>query len=93
MNCHVIHENTALLHHLFDVPQAQRVNHIPVHEGEHHLKRVMPPFEDLAQSAVDQTLTEIEHGRGCRLCLMKQNRHSHLDQLSPLEFEQLRTES
>ena len=73
MNRHVIDENTALLHHLLDVPQAQRVRHIPAHAGEHHLKRVVQPFEDLAQGAVDQTLAEIEHGRDCRLCVSQQN--------------------
>lgn len=74
MNRDVIHENATLLHHLLDVAQAQRVSHIPTHAGEHHLKRIVQPFEDLAQGAVDQSLPEIKHGPDCRLRLSQQNR-------------------
>ena len=63
MNCHVIHENSAFLHHLFDVPKVQRVRYIPAHAGEHDLKRVVKPFKDPAQGAVDEALAEIKHGR------------------------------
>jgi hypothetical protein len=63
MNCHVIHEDSAFLHHLFDLPKAQRVRYIPAHAGEHNLKRVVQPFEDLAQGAVGEALAEIKNGR------------------------------
>ena len=76
MNCHVIHENTALLHHLLYVAQAQRVGDIPAHTGQHHFKWVVQPFEHLAQCAADQTLAEIKHGRDCRLCLLQHNRQA-----------------
>ncbi len=62
MNRDVIHENTALLHHLLDMAKAQRVNHTPAHAGQHHLKRVVQPVEHLVQGAVDQTLVKIKHG-------------------------------
>jgi hypothetical protein len=29
----VMNENTALLHHFLNMPQAQRVNHVPAHSG------------------------------------------------------------
>jgi transposase InsO family protein len=74
MNREVIHENAPLLHHLLDVAQAQRISRIPTHAGEHHLKLIVQPFEDLAQGAVDQTLAEIKHGPDCRLWLSQQNR-------------------
>ena len=61
MNRHVIYENTALLHHFLDVPKAQRVRYIPLHAGEHDLKRIVQSFDDLTQGAVDEALAEIEH--------------------------------
>ena len=76
MNCHVVYENSALLHHLFDVPKAQRVRYVPAHASEHDLQRVVQPFEDLAQGAVDEALAEIEHGSDCRLRLLQQNQNS-----------------
>ncbi len=74
MHRDVIHENTALLHHLLKVAQAQGIGHVPAHAGQHHPKRVVKPFENIAQPAVDQTVAEIKHGRDCRLCLTQQNR-------------------
>src|ERR1035437_6409295 len=70
---HIVQVDGALLHHLLDVAKAQRVSHIPAHAGEHNLKPIVQPFEDLAQAAVDQTLAEIKHGPDCRLCLLQQN--------------------
>ena len=78
MNCHVIHENTTLLHHVFDVPKAQRVSYVLAHASEHDLKRVVQPFEVFAQGAVDEALAEIEHGQDCRLRLLQQNQNSGL---------------
>src|SRR5450830_1417639 len=63
----VVNENTALLHHFLHMSQAQRVGHVPSNAGQHHLQRVVKPFEHLAQGAVDQTFTKIKHGRDCRL--------------------------
>ena len=74
----VINEYTAILHHLLDVAQAQRVGHVPAHAGQHYFKSVVQPFESLAPCAVDQTLAEIEHGPDCRLCLMQHNRPKSL---------------
>jgi len=77
MHCGVVHENTALLHHLLNVAQAQRVGHVPAYAGQHDLQRIVQPFEDLAQGAIDQTFAEIKHGQDCRLCLLRQNRFAN----------------
>lgn len=53
VHCGVVHENTALLHHFFNVTQTQRIGHIPAHACEHHFQGIVEPFEDLAQGAVD----------------------------------------
>ncbi len=74
MNRDMVHQYTALLHHVLDVAQAQRVSDIPAHAGEHHLQRIVQPFEDRVQGAVDQALAEIEHGSDCRVHLSQQNR-------------------
>ena len=69
----VINEYTALLHHFLDVAQAQWVGHIPAHAGQHVFQRLVKPLGDLGQCSVDQLLAGIEHGRDCRLCLLRQN--------------------
>ena len=71
----VANDYTALLHHFFDMAQAQWVRHVPANAGQRDFQRVVKPLEDLVQGAVDQLLAEIKHGRDCRLCLMRQNRH------------------
>ena len=73
MNRNVVHEYTALLHHLLDVAQAQLVRRILAHADEHHLKRIVQPFQNLAKCAADQTLAEIKHGADCRLGLLQHN--------------------
>jgi hypothetical protein len=37
----VIDDYAALVHHLFDVPQALRITHIPARSGQLDLERVM----------------------------------------------------
>jgi hypothetical protein len=59
----VINEDTALLHHFLDMAKAQRVSHIPAHAGEHDFQQVVQPFEDLAQSAVNQLLRKSSMAR------------------------------
>ena len=73
MNCDEVHEYTALLHHFFYVAKAQRVGHIPTHEGQHNLKRLMQPLETLAKGAIDQTFAKIKHGQVCRPFLLQRN--------------------
>lgn len=73
MNRDVIDEKTALLHHLRYVTRAQRLGDRPAHACEHHLTRIVPPFENLTQCAVDLTLAEIEHGADCHLGLLQHN--------------------
>ncbi|MDD3937598.1 hypothetical protein [Rhodoferax sp.] len=72
MKREVNHENTAFLHRLLDVAQAQQICDIPAHAGEHDQRLVMP-FEDHAQHAIDQTLAEFKLGPDRRSRLMKQN--------------------
>ena len=45
----VIDGYAALGHHLLDVTQAQRIGCVPAHAREHHLQRVVPPLDHLAQ--------------------------------------------
>ena len=76
MHSGVVNENTALLHHLLNVAQAQRVGHIPAHAGEHHFQRIVEPNEHLAQGTNNRTLAEIKHELDCGLRLLRQNRIS-----------------
>lgn len=43
----VIDERTVLMHHLLDVPQAQRISVISAHAGEHDLEWIMQSLENL----------------------------------------------
>ena len=65
----VVDENAALLRHFLDMPQAQRVGHVPAHAGQHDFQRVVKLLEDFAQGTVDQLLAQIDHGRDCHLSL------------------------
>ena len=44
----VVYENTALLHHLHHMTQAQRVVHLQAHAGEHDFQQVLDSLEELA---------------------------------------------
>jgi hypothetical protein len=71
----VVNENTALLHHFLDVTQTQWVGHVPPYARQHDFQRIVEPFEDLAQGAIDPTFTAIMHGADCRRSLLRQNLH------------------
>src|SRR5450830_371687 len=58
MNGGVVNEDHSLLHHLLNVTQAQRV---------------VEPFENFAQGAIDQPFTEIVHGPDCPRSLLRHN--------------------
>ena len=69
----VVNENAALLHHFFDMSQAQRVRHIPAHAGQHDFQRAVKPMQKLVQGAVNKALAQIKHGQDCCLCFRRQN--------------------
>jgi hypothetical protein len=48
MYCGVVYENTALLHHLHHMTQAQRVVQLQAHAGEHDFQQVLDSLEELA---------------------------------------------
>ena len=62
VDCGVVNQSTALVHHLLNVAQAQRGGHVPSHAGEHDFQWIVQPLEDLAQGAIDQTFSEIKRG-------------------------------
>jgi hypothetical protein len=41
----VIDRNAAPSHHVFEVPQAQRVGHVPAHASQDHIERIVQAFE------------------------------------------------
>ncbi len=69
----MINKNAALLHHFLQMAKTQWIGCIPPSANQHDFQRVVNPFENFAQVAVDQTLTEIEDGTDCRVCLSRQN--------------------
>jgi hypothetical protein len=48
INGRVIDLHAVLCHHLFDVPQAQRVGGVPAHTDQHHLQQSMHTLEHFA---------------------------------------------
>lgn len=79
MNGDVVDKYDALLHHFFQMTQAQRIGYVPANAGEHDFQRTVEPNEYLAQGAVDRTYTEIKHGLDCRLRFLQQNRAIGVD--------------
>jgi hypothetical protein len=41
----MIDRNATLSHHVFKMPQAQRIGHVPAHARQNHVERIMQPFE------------------------------------------------
>ena len=66
MHCGVVNQNATLLHHFFNLSQAQWVRHMPAHAGEHDFQRVVQKFEDLVQGASYQIVAEIKHDWDCQ---------------------------
>jgi hypothetical protein len=39
-------------HHLFDVPQAQRIGRVPANADQHHFQRVVQPLDHLRSASI-----------------------------------------
>jgi hypothetical protein len=52
MNRRVIDRSPALGHHLFEMTQAQRIRHVPVNAEQHHVQRIMQPFEHFSSAGL-----------------------------------------
>jgi hypothetical protein len=72
----MVNRDSALAHHLFQMPKAQRVRRVPAHASHHYFQWIVEPKNHLSQGSRDRTFTEIKHRLDGRPCLLRQNRQT-----------------
>jgi len=67
----VIHKDPALLHHLFQVPKAERRSCVPANARQHHFQRIVQPLGHLAQFGDHRRLGDRGHALFVRQGLLR----------------------